>query len=226
MEADPVNRGQFIVVEGAEGVGKTTQTRRLANFLEGAGLPVVVAREPGGTAVGEGIRELLLHGSEGPVARETELLLILAARASMVHEVVEPALAAGKWVLSDRFDLSSFAYQGCGRDIGVDVVARLNEYATGGLAADLYLVLDLAVEEGMARQAREDRSPDRFEAEDSNFRRAVRRGYLELARSMDRAVLVPADGSPDEVEERIRGEMFARFPETFGDDGVQEHERM
>ncbi len=220
MSGIPETRGRFIVIEGAEGVGKTTQVRRLAAFLEGAGLPLVMAREPGGTAVGEGIRQLLLHGSEGPVARETELLLILAARASVVREVVEPALAAGKWVLSDRFDLSSFAYQGYGRGIGVDLVARLNEYATGGLAADLYLVLDLAVEEGMARQAREARSPDRFEAEDSTFRRAVREGYLELARSVDRAVLVSADGSPGEVEERIRSEMFARFPETFGEGGV------
>ena len=210
-----VSRGRFIVVEGAEGVGKTTQVGRLATFLERAGLPLVIAREPGGTAVGEGIRQLLLHGGEGPVPRETELLLILAARASVVREVVEPALASGKWVLSDRFDLSSFAYQGYGRGIGVDVVARLNEYATGGLAADLCLVLDLPAEEGMARQARAAKSPDRFEAEDLTFRRAVRRGYLELARSMDRAVLVPADGSPDEVEERIRREMFARFPGTL-----------
>ena len=220
MGGVPVSRGRFIVVEGAEGVGKTTQVRRLAAFLEGAGLPLVMAREPGGTAVGEGIRQLLLHGSQGPVPRETELLLILAARASVVREVVEPALAAGKWVLSDRFDLSSFAYQGYGRGIGVDEVARLNEYATGGLAAALCLVLDLAVGEGMARQAREARSPDRFEAEDSTFRRAVREGYLELARSVDRAVLVSADGSPGEVEERIRSEMFARFPETFGEGGV------
>lgn len=216
MDSVLERRGRLIAVEGAEGVGKTTQVRRLAALLEGAGLPLVIAREPGGTVVGEGIRELLLHGSEGPVRRETELLLILAARASLVREVVEPALAAGSWVLSDRYDLSSFAYQGYGRGIGVDVVARLNEYATGGLAADLYLVLDLAVEEGMARQAREARSPDRFEAEDSAFRRTVRGGYLELARSLDRAVLIPADGSPDEVEERIRSEMFARFPEHFG----------
>ena len=211
-----MSRGRFIVVEGAEGVGKTTQMRRLATRLERAGLPLVIAREPGGTAVAEGIRELLLHGGEGPLPRETELLLVLAARASVVREVVEPALAAGRWVLSDRYDLSSFAYQGYGRGIGVDAVARLNKYATGGLAPDLYLVLDVAVEEGMARQARETRLPDRFEAEDSSFRRRVRKGYLELARSLDRAALIPADGSPDEVEARIRSAMRARFPETFG----------
>ncbi len=201
-------------------MGKTTQTGLLARCLEEAGLPPVIAREPGGTPVGEGIRRLLLDGGQGSVSREAELLLILAARASVVREVVEPALAAGRWVLSDRFDLSSFAYQGYGRGIGADVVRRLNEYATGGLAPDLYVVLDLAVEEGMARQARAAKPLDRFEAEDANFRRAVRNGYLELARSMERAVLVAADGSPAEVHGRIRREVAARFPGTFGGAGV------
>lgn len=215
-EPVPVSRGRFIVVEGAEGVGKTTQVRRLAAFLKGKGLPLAVTREPGGTAVGEGIREVILYGRGGPVPRETELLLILAARAALVREVVEPALAAGKWVVSDRFDLSSFAYQGFGRGIELDRISRLNRFATGGLAPDLYLVLDLAVEEGLARQARETGPPDRFETESSAFRRALRRGYLELAGSMDRAVVVPADAVPGEVEERIRLEIIARFPETFG----------
>ena len=220
--AESLSRGRFIVVEGAEGVGKTTQVRRLAAFLEGAGLPLVVAREPGGTGVGEGIRNLVLHGSGGPVPRESELLLILAARAAFVRLVVGPALGAGQWVLSDRFDLSSLAYQGYGRGIELDRVSSLNEFATGGLAPDLYLVLDLAVEEGLARQVRAAKAPDRFEAESSAFRQAVRRGYLELARSIERAVVVPAGGSPDEVEDRIRREIIARFPETFGGGEIRE----
>ncbi len=174
-----------------------------------------MTREPGGTAVGEAIREVILHGCGGPVPHETELLLILAARAALVRKVVEPELAAGKWVVSDRFDLSSFAYQGYGRGIELDRISRLNRFATGGLAPDLHLVLDLPVEEGLARQARTAGSPDRFEAERSSFRRAVRRGYLELARSMDRAVVVPADAVPGEVEARIRREIIARFPETI-----------
>ena len=127
-----MNRGRFIAFEGAEGVGKTTQIRLLASFLEEAGIPSVLTREPGGTSIGEGIRELVLRGA-GPVPPETELLLILAARAAFVREVVAPTLDAGKWVLSDRFDLSTFAYQGHGRGIDLGRIEGLNAYATGGV---------------------------------------------------------------------------------------------
>jgi len=209
-----MNRGRFVAFEGAEGVGKTTQIRLLVSFLERAGIPSVVTREPGGTSIGEGIRDLVLR-SGGPVPAETELLLILAARAAFVREVVAPTLAAGKWVLSDRFDLSTFAYQGHGRGIDLDRIERLNAYATGGVTPDLYVVLDLAVDEGMARQARAGKPPDRFESQGAGFHRAVRKGYVQLAGSLDRAVLVPAGGSPGEVEERIRRAIVARFPETL-----------
>lgn len=215
-----MNRGRFIVVEGAEGVGKTTQVRRLAAFLEGAGLPVVLGREPGRTRVGEGIRELLLHGSRSPLPPQTELHLILAARAAYVAEIVEPALRAGKWVVSDRFDLSTFAYQGYGRGIDGERIASMNHDATSGLVPDLYLVLDLAVEEGMARRAGEERSWDRFESAGFAFLRRVRRGYVELTESRENAVLLPAGGTPGEVEERVRDEVVRAFPETFGDGGV------
>ena len=214
-----MSRGRFVVVEGGEGVGKSTQVRRLRAFLEGGGLRVVVTREPGGTAVGERIREVLLHGRGGAVAPEAELLLILAARAALVREVAEPALAAGKWVLSDRFDLSSFAYQGYGRGIAASRIERLNEFATGGLNADLCIVLDLPVEDGMARQARAGKSRDRFEAEGSAFLGRVRRGYVELAVSRADAVLVSACGSPREVEERIRREVVLAFPGIIGTAG-------
>lgn len=210
-----MNRGRFIAFEGAEGVGKTTQIRLLASFLESAGIPLVVTREPGGTSVGEGIRELVLRGSGGPVPPRTELLLILAARAAFVREVVSPALADGRWVLSDRFDLSTFAYQGFGRGIDLERIKQLNSYATGRLVPDLYLVLDLPADEGMARQSRAGKSPDRFESEVPAFHQAVRTGYVQLAGSLEQAVLVPADGSPGEVEERIRREIVLRFPETF-----------
>ncbi len=213
---DPVSRGRFVVVEGGEGAGKSTQVRRLRSFLEGMGLSVVVTREPGGTVVGEGIRRLLLHGSRGSLPAETELLLIIAARAACVREVVEPALAAGKWVLADRFELSSFAYQGYGRGISMDRVARLNEFATGGLAPDLCIVLDVPVEEGMARQARAGKSRDRFESEGLDFLARVRRGYVELAGSRAGAVLVSARGSPGDVEERIRREVARALDEVPG----------
>lgn len=210
-----MNRGRFVAFEGAEGVGKTTQIQLLASSLERAGIPLLVTREPGGTSVGEAIRELVLHASGGPVPPETELLLILAARAAFVREVVAPTLAAGKWVLSDRFDLSTFAYQGFGRGIDPERIKQLNSYATQRLRPDLYVVLDLSVDEGMARQARAGKLLDRFESESPAFHQAVRTGYVQLAGSLDRAVLVPADGSPEEVEERIRREIVARFPETF-----------
>ena len=215
-----MNRGRFIVVEGFEGAGKSTQAERLAAFLSSKGLPVVATREPGGTAIGEGIRELLLHRGDARIEPVTELLLILAARSAFVTEVVEPALADGQWVVSDRFDLSTFAYQGFGRRIERDRIAELNRCATGGLVPDLYLVLDIAVEEGRARQAREGKARDRFESEGPGFLRRVRRGYVELAESTEGAVLVPSGGKVDEVEDMVRRQVGLRFPETFGAGGV------
>ena len=215
-----MTRGRLIVVEGAEGVGKTTQVRRLAAFLEAAGLSVVVGREPGQTSVGEGIRELLLHGSRSRLPSGTELHLILAARAAYVAEIVEPALAAGEWVVSDRFDLSTFAYQGYGTGIDTERIASMNHDVTSGLVPDLYVVLDLPVEEGMARRAGEDRDWDRFETAGVAFLRRVRRGYVELAESRENAVLVSAEGKPGEVEARIRDAIVRVFPETFGEVGV------
>lgn len=212
-----MNRGRFIVVEGAEGVGKTTQVRRLASFLETAGLSVVTGREPGQTTVGEGIRELLLHRTRSPLPPRTELHLILAARAAYVAEIVEPALAAGRWIVSDRFDLSTFAYQGYGTGIDRGRIAAMNHDVTSGLVPDLYLVLDLSVEEGRARREDEDRTWDRFETAGSAFLRRVRRGYVELAEARENAVLVPAGGTPEEVEERIRAEIARAFPHLFGD---------
>ena len=200
-------------MEGPEGVGKTTQVRRLAKRLKGVGLPVLTTREPGGTRVGEAIRSVLLDRRLGAIVPETELLLILAARAAFVREVVAPALAAGTWVVSDRFDLSSLAYQGYGRGIDLARVRRLNRDATGGLAADLHLVLDMPARSGAERQRRAGKSPDRFESGGSDFLQRVRRGYVELARSMDRVVLVSGEGSRDEVEARIGRELDARFPE-------------
>lgn len=215
-----MNRGRFIVVEGAEGVGKTTQVRRLAAFLGRAGLPVVLGREPGRTGVGEAIRDLLLHRTRTPLPPQTELHLILAARAAYVAEIVEPALSAGRWVVSDRFDLSTFAYQGYGTGIDGGRIAAMNHDVTSGLVPDLYIVLDLSVEEGMARREGEDREWDRFETAGSAFLRRVRRGYVELAGARDNAVLVCAGGTPREVEGRIRAEVVRAFPKPFGGGGA------
>ncbi len=206
-----MKRGRFIAVEGAEGVGKTTQAEQLRIFLEAAGIRVTVTREPGGTAVGERIRELLLHARDARIAPETELLLMLAARAALVREVVRPALAAGRWVLSDRFDLSSVAYQGYGRGIDPERVALLNAFATGELKPDLCLVIDLPVDEGLARQRRSARPLDRFESENASFRERVRNGYLEIVHAGADAVLVSGGGSVEEVRERVIAEVRARL---------------
>ena len=214
-----MSRGRFIVVEGAEGTGKSTQAGRLRGFLRAAGLDVVGAREPGGTRVGERIRQMVLHGGDLAVPRETELLLILAARSAFVRRVVEPALAGGSWVVSDRFDMSTFAYQGYGREIGVEPIVPLNAFATSGLVPDLYIVLDLPVEEGMARQRRQGKGGDRFESAGADFHRRVRQGYVELSATHVNAVLVSARGSPDQVESRIRREVVSRLPETSGGGG-------
>jgi len=209
-----MSRGRFIVVEGAEGVGKSTQAARLAAFLRSRGITAELLREPGGTAVGEGIRDLVLASGEA-IPRETELLLIVAARAAFVRQRVEPALSGGTWVVSDRYDLSTFAYQGHGRGIDLDWVEQVNRYATAGLTPDLYVVLDLPVREGMTRLERKDRPLDRIESETPGFLRKVRRGYVELADSVACAELVSASGSPDQVEARIRDILTGYFPGTF-----------
>lgn len=209
------SRGRFIVVEGAEGVGKSTQAVRLLAFLHSHGIRAELTREPGGTAVGEGIRELVL-GNEEPIPRETELLLILAARAAFVRQRVEPALSSGTWVVSDRFDLSTLAYQGHGRGIDPDWIDRVNHYVTSGLTPDLYLVLDLPGREGIGRLERQNRPLDRIESETPGFLRKVRRGYVELAGSVEHAELVSASGRPAEVEARIRDTVTRYFPDDFG----------
>ena len=208
-------RGRFLVVEGGEGAGKTTQARRLAAFLREGGLRVVETREPGGTQVGEGVREILLR-KRTDVSPACELLLILAARAAFVREVVEPALASGTWVVSDRFEMSTFAYQGYGRGIPGPRIEAMNRFATDGLAPDLCLVLDLSPQEGIARHAKAGKAPDRFESGGSEFLRRVAEGYAELSRTNKRAVRVPAGGGVDEVARRVRCEVEARFPEVAG----------
>ena len=147
-----MSRGHFIVLEGGEGVGKTTQLRLLTEWAEGLGLRLSATREPGGTEVGEAIREVLLHRVEMAMPSETELFLMLAARAAFVRDVVRPALERGEIVVADRFDLSTLAYQGFGRGLDMEKVRRMNAFATGGLRPDLYVVLDLPVSDGLLRK--------------------------------------------------------------------------
>lgn len=206
---------RFIVLEGVEGSGKSTQLRLLSSWLDALEVPHVTTREPGGTAVGEAIRGVLLDVDDVEMPAETELLLMLAARAAFVREVVRPALDAGKVVLADRFDLSTFAYQGYGRGLPLDAVQRMNRFATDGLEPDLYLVLDLPAEEGAKRQAREGKTLDRIEKSGTGFLERVREGYRALAREEGPVQVVNARGTPEEVHGRLREILEARFPETF-----------
>ena len=208
--------GRFIALEGGDGVGKTTQAALLSSWLHALGIEHVSAREPGGTAVGEAIREVVLGRHDLEMPPESELLLILAARAAFVREVVRPALADGKVVLADRFALSTLAYQGYGRGLALDDVRDGLRIATDGLAPDLYIVLDLPAEEGAVRQLRDGSTPDRIEGAGDAFLRAVRDAYLELAESEPNVRVLSARGSPEEVHARVRELLTATFPETFG----------
>ena len=215
MGEDSAQEGLFLVLEGVEGVGKTTQARLLLEWMEGLGLPARLGREPGGTVAGEAIREILLVRDGLEIQAETELLLMLAARAAFVREVVRPLLEAGGIMLADRFETSTFAYQGFGRGLPLVEIQRLNRFATGGLRPDLVLVLDLPWEEGRARQQREGKAADRIESAGDAFLERVRVGYRRLAEDGSDVVLVDGSASPERVQEEIRSILRARFPETF-----------
>lgn len=203
----------FIVLEGVEGSGKSTQARLLSEWLSARGIAHITTREPGGTRVGEEIRNALLHG--GDVPARTELLLMVAARAALVDQVVRPALSRGEIVISDRYELSSLAYQGYGRGVPLEEVRRVNAFATGGLAPDLTLLLDIEPAEGVARQVRAGAGPDRIERAGESFHRAVARAYRLLSTAEAGVAVVPAAGSVEHVQAEIRAVLGERFPETF-----------
>jgi len=190
--------GRFVVLEGGDATGKTTQTARLAHRLRAQGRDVLATFEPGGTALGTSLRQLLLHGT-ATVEPEAEALLMAADRAQHVLEVVRPALARGDWVVSERFVPSSLAYQGVGRGLGVPAIEIVNGIATGGLEPDLVVVLDLPPEVATERFGA---ARDRLEEEDDAFRLAVHEAYRDLAGTRG-WVLLDAAGSIKEVEEQI-----------------------
>lgn len=208
--------GRFIVLEGGEGAGKSTQAALLSAWLSEAGIRHRVAREPGGTPVGEAIRSVVLGRKDLEMPPQSELFLILAARAAFVRDVVRPALEAGDVVVADRFALSTLAYQGYARGLDLEDVRHAVTLATGGLAPDLYVVLDIPVAEGAARQKDGGKEPDRIEQEGDAFLRRVRDGYLDLARTEPNVRLVSGVGSPAEVHGRIRALLVSEFPGTFG----------
>lgn len=195
-----------------EGAGKTTQLARLADRLERRSVPHRVVREPGGTAGGERIRDIVLDAGLD-LTDHAELLLMLAARAEFVRRLVEPSLAAGEVVLADRYELSTFAYQGLARGLGLDRVRALNAFATGGRKPDLTVLLRVGPRE--ARRRRRGAVPDRVEGAGEAFHSDVAGAYERLAETESGVVAVDAEGSPDQVEARIVRLLADRWPETF-----------
>ncbi len=191
----------LIAFEGLDGSGKTTQVRLLAKALEAKGYKVLLVEEPGTTAVGRQIREILLkRGNEiSPLA---ELLLYEASRAQLVQETLKPALAAGKVVIADRYALSSLAYQGYGRGLPLELVEELNKVATGGLEPEVTFLLDVPPEVGLRRKG-QDRDKDRLEEATLEFHRRVREGYLELARKDGRIYLLDGRRPPEELHREV-----------------------
>ncbi len=207
-------RGVFITFEGGEGCGKSTQLRLLAHRLEAAGLNVRALREPGGTAVGEAIRSILLDPENTDLGDNAELLLYEAARAQLVTELIEPALEAGEIVLCDRFYDSTTAYQGYARGIPLPEVAALNRAATGGLTPDRTVLLDIDPALGIQRATAE--GADRLEAEDLAFHARVRAGFLDIAADeRARIRVVDASGSVDAVAALVAAAL-ADVPQLAG----------
>lgn len=210
-------RGVFLVLEGVEGSGKSTQARLLVEALSERGVPHLLVREPGHTPEGEEIRRVLLESEDIPA--RAELLLMLAARAILVERVVRPALSEGRVVIADRFDLSTLAYQGHGRGLPLDQVRQMNAFATAGVAPDLVLVLDVSMAEGEARRAAAGKRPDRIEQAGESFHERVARAYAALAASDPGVERVDGTGPATEVHHRIIDRIQARIPETFGSSG-------
>ncbi len=195
-------RGRFITFEGVEGSGKSTQMAHLRAWMEEAGLAVLATREPGGTKVGEVIRELLLAPRDEGLDAAAELMLYEAARAQHVGEVIRPALEAGTHVLCDRFFDSTTAYQAFGRGLDERMVMEMNRMASGGLVPDLTLLFSVPVEEGLLR-ARGEGAGDRLESENLAFHRRVQAGFDELARREPKRFRVLGEGAIEQVRKEV-----------------------
>ncbi len=198
-----MKRGRFITVEGVEGVGKTTNISAIETLLADSGISCVVTREPGGTALAESIRNLLLDRDETTMDSITELLLVFAARSHHVNTLIRPALAAGQWVICDRFTDSTYAYQGGGRGISETIIKDIEVVALAGFEPDLTLLLDLPVKTGMAR-ALERAEKDRFESESLVFFERVRQVFLDRAASSPRFRVIDASLGFDAVAKQVR----------------------
>ena len=194
--------GRFITVEGVEGAGKSTNLKFIAGLISKAGKKVLITREPGGTMLGERIRDLLLDKSEDGVAPMTELLLMFAARAQHVKEVIRPALDRGEWVVCDRFTDSSYAYQGGGRELGAEPVRKMEQIVLGDFRPDLTILFDIDVAAGLERATRGTQA-DRFESEQRAFFERARKAFQDRAEANRPCHVIDASKPIDQVQAEI-----------------------
>lgn len=209
-----MSRMPFITFEGSEGCGKSTQVRRLAAHLKHSAIPYLVTREPGGTPIGESIRELLQFAPHASaMTPEAELLLFEASRSQLVREVIRPALEAGTLVISDRFFDSTSVYQGAARKLDPEMVGRLNDFAVGDCRPDITFVLDVDLATAASRMSQSERRPDRMEQQPREFYEQVRTAYRDLAkREPERVIVIDASQPIDKIENQIWETLTARFP--------------
>jgi len=199
--------GQFITIEGTEGVGKTTQNEAIQTWMNNKGIDYIVTREPGGTQIGEKIRALLLDKANKAMGSDAELLLMFAARSEHVEKKIQPALAKGQWVLCDRFVDSSFAYQGFGRGLGVERIKQLEQWTLGSLKPNKTFLLKMDVAQGLQRAAAR-AELDRFEEEKLDFYNKVEQGYLYRAEhDPDRFSIINASQTIEKVTQDIESEL-------------------
>jgi dTMP kinase len=214
-----MKRGLFIVFEGGEGAGKSTQIRLLAEKLRKEGMPVVVTREPGGTRIGELVRAITHDIENSDLDPVAEAYLMAASRAQYVREVIVPAMDSGKIVISDRFVDSSIAYQGYGRELGGDVIARLNKLAADGARPDIVILLDLDPVIGQKRLDKEGKIRDRLDMQQKDFYKRVRNGFLALAKKFaERYVVIDATATVSEVAFVIWNEIKRKVNSYRGSD--------
>ena len=216
----PPMSGKFITLEGGEGAGKTTQIKLLTDALKAGGLDPIITREPGGSPAAEVIRSLLVEGAVDRWQPMTEALLNFAARLEHVRATIKPALAAGRWVLCDRFADSTVAYQGYGHDLGQAAIDELHRLVLGYFQPDLTVILDIPVDEGLARARNREQAEgsheDRYERMDEGFHQRLRDGFLDIARrNPERCVVIDAAQEPETVQTEIRAVVGQRLKVTW-----------
>lgn len=199
---------KFITFEGIDGCGKSTQARLLLEYMNKSGVETILVREPGGTNISESIREILLHSSSGQMGDRTESLLMTASRAQLTQEVIIPNMDQGKFVIADRYSDSTLAYQGGGRNLDIEWLIELNNYATFTLLPDITFFVDIRSEEALRRL---DSNKDRIEGEGIEFQARVRKTYHELAeRFNDRYIILDGYGEIDDIHQKVLNEMIRR----------------